>query len=268
MRKKKILIVDDESDLVEMLRDRLESLNYQVLTAYDGKAGLEKARKEMPDLMLLDVMMPKRNGYEVCSELKMSEKTRGIVIMMLTAKIQESERFRGLKSGADEYIVKPFDMASLLAKIRKHLEDSAVHRILVATEDRDLVRNVMHHLGLEGHEVIPIYDGLRSADRIQQQRPDLILLDLKNFAEASQGILQQLQARPEAKKIPVVGLKGSEQLSLEGACQSVCQEIFQKPYNMSMLYEKIQKLLAPNAPASPKPAIPLSAPRVTTAVRS
>lgn len=115
--KKRILIVDDERDLVETLIFRLESEGYDVSVAYDGQEGLEKAKKDKPDLILLDVMMPKLNGYQVCRELKSSDATKKIVVIMLTAKAQESDKFWGMETGADAYVTKPFESGELLSKI-------------------------------------------------------------------------------------------------------------------------------------------------------
>lgn len=120
--KKRVLIVDDERDLVETISFRLEAAGYEVLSAYDGQEGLEKARDEKPDLILLDVMMPKMDGYQVCRFLKFDEDFKNIPIVMLTARGQESDKNTGAGVGADAYITKPFDSASLLLKIKELLE--------------------------------------------------------------------------------------------------------------------------------------------------
>ena len=119
--KKKILVVDDEKDLVEMLKMRLEGSGYSVITAFDGEAGLELAKKEMPDIILLDLMMPKKDGYEVCGELKKDNKYKKIPILILSAKGQGSDRTAGIAVGADGYVVKPFEGAVLLTKIKELL---------------------------------------------------------------------------------------------------------------------------------------------------
>ncbi len=117
----KILIVDDEKEIANMIRMTLEMQGYEVLLAYDGEEGLTAARNHKPDLMLLDVMMPKINGYQVCRELKTNAPTQKIPIIMLTAKAQESDRFWAKETGVDDYIVKPFEIVNLLDKIKKLL---------------------------------------------------------------------------------------------------------------------------------------------------
>jgi DNA-binding response OmpR family regulator len=118
---KRIMIVDDERDLVETLTYRLEASGYTVLTAHDGEEGLEKAREEKPDLILLDVMMPKMDGYHVCRLLKFDEELKDIPIIMLTARGQEQDRKTGTDSGANDYVTKPFESSDLLKKIKEYL---------------------------------------------------------------------------------------------------------------------------------------------------
>ena len=113
---KKILIVEDEKDMVTGLKFNLEARDYTVITAYDGDAGYQKALDEEPDLVILDLMLPKRNGYEVCKLLK--EEVPDLPIIMLTAKSQEAEIVTGLELGADDYITKPFSVLELLARIK------------------------------------------------------------------------------------------------------------------------------------------------------
>lgn len=123
MIKKKILLVDDEKDLVETVSLRLKALGYEVIAAYDGKEALEKAKKDKPDLIILDLMLPKIDGYKVCRMLKFDEKYKNIPIVMFTARAQESDKELGLQVGADEYITKPFDAVVLLTKIKALLKE-------------------------------------------------------------------------------------------------------------------------------------------------
>src|SRR4030067_2215437 len=123
MSKKRILVVDDEVDLVETVRFSLEGEGYQVLVSYNGEDALNKARKENPDLILLDLMLPKLDGYKVCRLLKFDERYKHIPILMLTAKTQEKDKLLGKETGADEYITKPFEMDDLVEKIKSYLKN-------------------------------------------------------------------------------------------------------------------------------------------------
>ncbi len=120
---KTIFIADDELDFVSTLRSRLEFEGFVVATAADGKDALQQIVNQKPDLILLDVMMPTMNGYQVCRELKGNADTSSIPILMLTAKSQESDKFWGKEAGADDYVTKPFDMEELMEKIRGLLDE-------------------------------------------------------------------------------------------------------------------------------------------------
>jgi len=121
MNSKKILIVDDEVDLVETVRFPLEMEGYHVLVSYNGEDALNQARKENPDLILLDLMLPNLDGYKVCRLLKSDDRYKHIPILMLTAKSQEKDMALGMEIGANEYITKPFDIRDLLKKVKVHL---------------------------------------------------------------------------------------------------------------------------------------------------
>ncbi|MCX5701185.1 MAG: response regulator [Candidatus Omnitrophica bacterium] len=119
MEKKRILIVDDEVDLVDMVSLRLEANNFQVIKAFDGQDGLDKARKEKPDLIILDLMLPKIDGYKVCRMLKFDDKYKNIPIILFTAKVQDSDKKLGEDVKADAYVTKPFEAEVLLSKIKE-----------------------------------------------------------------------------------------------------------------------------------------------------
>lgn len=121
---KKVLVVEDERDLAELLAYNLEKEGYQALVTGTGLEGLETARRELPDLILLDLMLPGMMGTEVCSALRHSDKTRGIPVLMLTARGDEIDRVVGFEMGADDYIVKPFSMRELMLRIRAILRRS------------------------------------------------------------------------------------------------------------------------------------------------
>ncbi len=122
MDKKKILIVDDEQDLVHVVEFRLKSAGYEIITAYDGQDGLSKARSLNPDLIILDLMLPKIDGYKVCRMLKFDDKYKKIPIILFTARAQESDKKMGEDVGADAYITKPFDPKVLLGRIEELLK--------------------------------------------------------------------------------------------------------------------------------------------------
>lgn len=122
----KILLVEDEEGLVLTLCDRLRSEGFEVTSATDGKAGFELAASEQFDLILLDVMLPKKNGYDICRDLR--QKGIATPVLMLTAKGETIDKVLGLKLGADDYLTKPFEMIELLARVEALLRRSPVQQ--------------------------------------------------------------------------------------------------------------------------------------------
>jgi DNA-binding response OmpR family regulator len=120
----KILVVEDEPNMVVGLRDNFEFEGYEVITASDGVEGLERALAESPDLVVLDVMMPRMSGLEVCKQLR--AKRASLPIIMLTARGQEVDKVVGLELGADDYVTKPFSIRELLARVKAVLRRTAV----------------------------------------------------------------------------------------------------------------------------------------------
>lgn len=121
---KTILVIEDERDLLDLVAFNLEREGYRVLTALDGKDGLETARTRSPDLIILDLMLPGIMGTDICRILKNSDKTSNIPIIMLTAKGEEIDRVVGFEVGADDYVVKPFSNRELMLRIRAILRRS------------------------------------------------------------------------------------------------------------------------------------------------
>ena len=120
--KKKILVVDDEVDVLSIVKTRLEINNYEVFTASNGDDGFNAAVAQKPDLILLDVVMPVKTGFEVCQQLKDNSETANIPVIFLTAKGRESDMMEGARLGAVNYVIKPYDYKDLLAKIEKALK--------------------------------------------------------------------------------------------------------------------------------------------------
>lgn len=122
MNKKRVLIVDDEQDIVESVKFSLELEGIECIEAYDGEEALALAKREKPDLIILDIMMPKMNGYKVARLLKFDASYKDIPIIMLTARTQDKDVKLGEETGADEYVRKPFEMDDLVKTVGKYLE--------------------------------------------------------------------------------------------------------------------------------------------------
>lgn len=116
---KKILVVDDERHIVRLVQVNLERAGYQIVTAYDGVEALEKVKSEDPDMVVLDVMMPRMDGFEVLKNLQADPRTQDIPVIMLTAKAQDADIFRGWASGVSSYLTKPFNPRELLVFVER-----------------------------------------------------------------------------------------------------------------------------------------------------
>ncbi len=121
MNKGKILVVDDEVNITQILQFSIGAEGFEVLTAQNGEDAIEKARREQPDLIILDIMMPKIDGYEACRILKANPLTRNIPVVLLTAKGREIDKRLGFEVGATDYIVKPFSPSKLIERIHRLL---------------------------------------------------------------------------------------------------------------------------------------------------
>ena len=137
----KVLIIEDDELIAELERDYLEAGGFQVEIALDGTSGLEKARKEEYDTIVLDVMLPGKSGFEICRELR---RDQDLPIIMVTARKEDVDKIRGLGLGADDYMVKPFSPAELVARVRSHI---MIHRrLLERKEGRQPVQLLMGDL--------------------------------------------------------------------------------------------------------------------------
>jgi signal transduction histidine kinase len=146
--KKQILIVEDEKDTVELLRYNLEKENYETLVALNGDAAIDAIQCHAPDLVLLDIMLPQLNGWEVCRILRESSKGRAVPIIMLTALYDEEARIKGLSLGADDYVAKPFSVKELLLKIRKFVDrQQAIKQLRTREQEQETsLRYLVHEM--------------------------------------------------------------------------------------------------------------------------
>jgi two-component system phosphate regulon response regulator PhoB len=148
MKKARILVVDDEPDLVELVAHHLRKEHYEVTTAGDGETALAEARRRVPDLVVLDLMLPGMDGLEVCRKLRADARTQHVPIVMLTAKGEESDAVIGLAQGADDYVRKPFGIKELVARIATRLrgtQDSDPQEMQKVSRFGDLVIDPVKH---------------------------------------------------------------------------------------------------------------------------
>ena len=139
MSKEKILVVDDEKDIVELLQYNLEKEGYKISAVFSGEQCLENVKTELPDLILLDLMLPEIDGLDVCKILKSNSRTSNIPIIMLTAKGEETDIVLGLELGADDYITKPFKVRELLARVKAVLRRTK-NNIPLSFKEKEIIK--------------------------------------------------------------------------------------------------------------------------------
>lgn len=147
--KKKILIIDDSADTVELLRKRLRAIGYDTDEAFDGAEGLEKVEAYWPDLILLDVMMPRLGGIEVLKQLRAKEQTKYVAVIMLTAKSEVRDKVEGFDVGADDYITKPFDFKELAARVRSLFAKKEASALLATEEKTGALEHLVNEMAHE-----------------------------------------------------------------------------------------------------------------------
>ena len=152
-QKKRVLIVEDEKNIVDILRFNLQRSGYETLEAYDGEEGLRLALEENPDLVLLDVMLPKMIGFDVCRTLR--QKGSSVPVIILTAREEETDKGLGLEIGADDYITKPFSMRELVARVGANIRRTGMNAAPAASAASDTAMPVAGDLSIntESHQV-------------------------------------------------------------------------------------------------------------------
>ena len=237
----RILVVDDIAANIELLEARLRAEYYVVASASSGDAALRMAESWKPDVILLDVMMPGLDGYEVCRRLKAREDAMHVPVVMITALADPAERVRGLQAGADDFLSKPVDHATLFARLRALLrtkqvldafrmraqtarelglpvvanpsDDVSGARVLVAVADADEARQVEAALAEDGYAVTLARGAALAWDRLSSDNFDLAVLGLCDGDEEGEGLrlASRLRAHPGTRELPVLLLADGEQ---------------------------------------------------------
>jgi len=174
MDKKKILVVDDEPSNVELLKLILKK-EYDVMTAFDGGEALKKIDEQSPDLILLDIMMPGINGYDVCRNLKSNEKTMSIPIVMITALKENKDRINAIEAGADDFLSKPVDMDVLTAKLKSLLKVKQYYdNLMQKNRNTNISKNSIEFKNIEH----PLLKEKTVAEDIVKNHLEIIILDM------------------------------------------------------------------------------------------
>ena len=260
MRKSKILFIDDDPDFSDASRIILEQAGYEVALAKDGKTGLEKAKKDNPDLIILDVILPDINGFSVCRELKEDPKYSAIPIVLLTGLGAKSGSYAeniGAQHRADAFLEKPSSPPAILEKVnslltsKKHSarEERAQPRILLVDDDPDFLEATRQILVANRYDVITAKDGEEGIAKAKYENPDLIILDVIMPGKDGYTVCYELRKSPQTRPIPVIMLTAiGQQLSkpeygVEIAIDHLADDYIDKPVDMQTLLKKIEKHL-------------------------
>lgn len=186
--KRKILIVEDSPESIELLKLNLKDENYELFTANDGKEALEKTSEVKPDLILLDILLPKLDGFQVCEELKTNPNTMFIPIIMITDLKDLKDRVHGIELGADDYLTKPYEKIELLARVRSLLRIKKYH---------DALQKKRREVETKNHTLMEI-------DKLKDELAGLIVHDMKNPLFVIQGNLQMMSMGVDSEQSKLI----------------------------------------------------------------
>jgi PAS domain S-box-containing protein len=236
---KKILVVDDERDILALLRHQLAMQGYQVITAATGGKAITKAIEEQPDLITLDILLPDRHGFDVLRELKTRPETANIPVIVLSVVQDETS---GYRLGAVDYIVKPLDEQRLLGSVSYILNRKG--KVLIAEDTQDTAELLTELLTKHGYEALHATNGYETLAMARREHPDLILLDLRMPGMDGYEALTRLKKDTETRNIPILVMSAhaadpvQERLRLQamGAADFVS-----KPFSLEELIEEVER---------------------------
>jgi len=236
----KILIVDDEINVRKSIAHELTKRGYEVLEAASGKEAVDMARKHLPKLITLDVVMPDIDGFDVTSILKNDPLTKEIPILIVSVIEDKAKAFR---LGVNDYITKPFDIDGLVDKIQAFFHGSP-RSVLIVDDDRALVKSLEFELKKRKYDISLAYDGQEAVNRVKEKRPDLILLDINMPGMDGYEVLRVLKSDPVTAGIDILVMTG---LEIDGArvraLSAGAREFFSKSGEISHLYDTIVRIL-------------------------
>ncbi len=255
IHKKKVLLVDDDPDFVEATRKILEGSNYEVVTAMTGEEGLIKAREESPNLIILDLMLPDKDGLSVCSEVKDDARTAGIPVLVLTgiAKPRSHVKDVVVQHNADDYAEKPVEAEILLAKVDRLITkasfvlDKGRTTILVADDDPDFVIATKRILESHKYRVLVAKDGEECIAVAKEHVPDMIILDIMLPDKDGYTVCSELKESRRTHAIPVLMATaiGKELQRPDFACEVAVQheadDYVDKPIKAEELLKKVRR---------------------------
>jgi len=236
-----VMVVDDEVHIRRFLRHLLEAEGFKVLEARTGRDAIALAREEVPDVMLLDLMLPDINGFDVLKEIKEDEATKKVSVIMLSI-IQDREK--GYRLGASDYLSKPIDREKLLDRIARYVGGRPCSDLLVVEDDDSVLKAIRVMLEAHGYKVRTSANGEAALVEVAAQAPDLILLDLMLPGLTGHDVLQELKRKDETAEIPVIVLTAAGPDERTRALGMGADHVMTKPFTENELARLVRELLA------------------------
>lgn len=246
--KKKILVVDDEQDIREIIKIALAQDGFQVLEADNGKTAIELAKKEKPDLITLDIMMPNIDGFQVAKIIKEDPTTVDIPIIILSVLSQDKNKFM---QGIADYISKPFKPDELVTKIKEAIEKSGLanksKNILVIDDDPDVIDIITISLKDKGFLLVSANDGAEALEKLKIFIPNLIILDINMPKINGYELIKRLKKEPKFNTIPIIVLTGTyiSKQDIEHGLTLGATKYLTKPFTIDALVKEIEESLCP-----------------------
>jgi DNA-binding response OmpR family regulator len=260
MKKTKILVIDDDQDFADATKIILEQSGFDVIVAASGKQGLERTKKDNPDLVILDIMLPDINGFSVCRELKEDPTYSSLPIILLTAIGTTLESYAvdiAKQHQADVYIAKPIEKEELLRVVNDLLsrakpapkEERTHAKILLVDDDTDFLEATRQILAAHQYDVITAQSGDEGITKAKYENPDLILLDVIMPGKDGFSVCYELRKIPQTRPVPIIMLTAVGQqfskpdYAVDIAIDHLADDFIDKPVDAATLIKKIEKHL-------------------------
>jgi len=242
--KKKILIVDDNPDLICILQLHLKIKGYDTVQATNGREAVDIATVQLPDLIVMDIMMPQMNGLQAACLIRENPKTSSIPMLAATAKMSHADTQECLENGFNDHIAKPFTATQLASRIEKLIEKK---KILIVEDDLDMIDLLQCQVKALGYDSIVAGNGKQAVDMATSQLPHLILMDIMLPVMDGLDATRQIRQNPTTRSIPIIAVTAlSSRRDKEKCLQSGCDDYLSKPFTKFtrlQLGSRIEKLL-------------------------